>query len=308
MKVLGNFKITAVVAMVAVSAAIFTGCGNKKGAEDDGEKETLYAVSAVKLKAENLDNYLEFGGDVASVNEVNVLPDMAGKIARIMVSVGQNVEKNQVLAYVDASRPGYDFSESPVKAPIAGRITSISPTIGTQVSQGTPVAKISNTDDLEIKVNVAERFVSRIKFGQKAELTFDAYPGETFDAQVSEVSPVLDTSTRTMQIKIRITQRDNKIKVGMYARVKLITDSVENAIVIPSSAVLTRDGKPYVFVMGSEKTAYSEATVKLQSVTVGLTVDDKTEIKAGLSPDDVVIVKGQSSLNDNDKVNIITTK
>jgi len=293
-------KIVTAVTCVAFANLLLTGCGKK----EEVKEETVFAVQAVKAVSGNMDDYLEFGGDVASVNEVNVMPDVAGKIVRINVSVGQTVEKNQILAYVDASRPGYDYSESPVKAPIAGRITAISPSIGTQVSQATPVAKISNTEELEIKVNVAERFVSRIKLNQNAVLTFDAYPGEQFEAHVSEVSPILDTTTRTMQIKIRITQRDNKIKVGMYARVKLITDTYESVVIVPSAAVVKRNEKTIAFVVASEKTEESAATVKLVSVTVGHVVDDKSEITAGIEAGDTVVTKGQTSLSDGDKVNI----
>ncbi len=293
-------KIVTAVTCVAFASLLLTGCGKK----EEVKEETVFAVQAVKAVSGNMDDYLEFGGDVASVNEVNVMPDVAGKIVRINVSVGQTVEKNQILAYVDASRPGYDYSESPVKAPIAGRITAISPSIGTQVSQATPVAKISNTEELEIKVNVAERFVSRIKLNQNAVLTFDAYPGEQFEAHVSEVSPILDTTTRTMQIKIRITQRDNKIKVGMYARVKLITDTYESVVIVPSAAVVKRNEKTIAFVVASEKTEESAATVKLVSVTVGHVVDDKSEITAGIEAGDTVVTKGQTSLSDGDKVNI----
>ena len=293
-------KIVTAVTCVAFASLLLTGCGKK----EEVKEETVFAVQAVKAVSGNMDDYLEFGGDVASVNEVNVMPDVAGKIVRINVSVGQTVEKNQILAYVDASRPGYDYSESPVKAPIAGRITAISPSIGTQVSQATPVAKISNTEELEIKVNVAERFVSRIKLNQNAVLTFDAYPGEQFEAHVSEVSPILDTTTRTMQIKIRITQRDNKIKVGMYARVKLITDTYESVVIVPSAAVVKRNEKTIAFVVASEKTEESSATVKLVSVTVGHVVDDKSEITAGIEAGDTVVTKGQTSLSDGDKVNI----
>ena len=293
-------KIVTAVTCVAFASLLLTGCGKK----EEVKEETVFAVQAVKAVSGNMDDYLEFGGDVASVNEVNVMPDVAGKIVRINVSVGQTVEKNQILAYVDASRPGYDYSESPVKAPIAGRITAISPSIGTQVSQATPVAKISNTEELEIKVNVAERFVSRIKLNQNAVLTFDAYPGEQFEAHVSEVSPILDTTTRTMQIKIRITQRDNKIKVGMYARVKLITDTYKSVVIVPSAAVVKRNEKTIAFVVASEKTEESAATVKLVPVTVGHVVDDKSEITAGIEAGDTVVTKGQTSLSDGDKVNI----
>ena len=298
---------SALVAALALAALVFAGCKGKDKKEEkaDAEVEALFAVNTYKTKAGNLDEYLEFGGDVAAVSSVAALPDMAGKISRVMVSVGQMVKKNQVIAYVDASRPGMDYSASPVKAPISGRVISFIPTIGTVVSQASVVAEIADTDELEIKVSVAERFISRISLGQTAIVTFDAYPGVEFKAKVFEVSPVLDKTSRTMSVKLRINPPDKRIKAGMYARVRLITDSVKGAIVVPASAIVTREGVPYLFVIASQKNGDAPAKVKLCPIERGILVDNKVEITKGVIAGDEIVVKGQNLLNDGASVNII---
>lgn len=302
-------KITAAL-LVALSAAALFGCKEKEKKDDkaEAEVEALFAVNTYKTKAGNLDEYLEFGGDVAAVSSVAALPDMAGKISRVMVTVGQMVGKNQVLAYVDASRPGMDYSASPVKAPIAGRVISFIPTIGTMVSQASVIAEIADTDELEIKVSVAERFISRISLGQTAIVTFDAYPGVEFKARVFEVSPVLDQSSRTMSVKLKINPPDKRIKAGMYARVRLITESIKDAIVVPASAIVTREGSPYLFVISSQKSESSPAKVRLCAVEQGIMVDNKTEITKGLIAGDEIVVKGQNLLNDGANVNIVAVQ
>ena len=299
-------KATAALAAATALALLATSCGKGGNGKTVDDSEIIYAVSAYKTAPGNLDEYLEFGGDVDSVSAVNVMPDMAGKISRIQVNVGDMVRKDQVIAYVDASRPGMNYSESPVRAPIAGRVISIPPTVGATVSQSVTVARIARTEDLEIKVNVAERFVSRIHEKQTAVVTFDAYPGVEFKANVFEVSPVLDTSTRTMAIKLRISPPDSRIKVGMYARVRLVTDSVNDVIVVPNAAIITRDGKPYVFMVTNKKSDGKGATVRLQPITLGISVDNRTEISKGLEVGDEIITKGQSLLNDGAQVNVIS--
>lgn len=298
---------SALVAALALAALVFAGCKGKYKKEEkaDAEVEALFAVNTYKTKAGNLDEYLEFGGDVAAVSSVAALPDMAGKISRTLVNVGDMVKKNQVIAYVDASRPGMDYSASPVKAPISGRVISFIPTIGTMVSQATVVAEIADTDELEIKVSVAERFISRISLGQTAIVTFDAYPGVEFKAKVFEVSPVLDKTSRTMSVKLRINPPDKRIKAGMYARVRLITDSVKGAIVVPASAIVTREGVPYLFVIASQKNGDAPAKVKLCPIERGILVDNKVEITKGVIAGDEIVVKGQNLLNDGASVNII---
>lgn len=290
-------------AAAILSSALVSCKGKSEKAAKEEETETIYAVNADIVQAGNLDDYLEFGGDVSSVSAVDVYPDAAGKISRIRVSVGDLVKKDQIIAYVDPSRPGMNYSENPVKAPISGRVTSFPPTIGTMVSQSYSIAKISDTDELQIKVNVAERFISRIRENQTAIVSFDAYPGVEFKARVFEVSPVLDTTSRTMLAKLKVEPADSRIKAGMYARVKLITDTIEGAVVIPNDAIVYRDGKPYVFTAKSES---SESSVNMVSVKEGLSVDNKTEIQEGLKEGDVIIVKGQSLLSDGSKVKILS--
>lgn len=297
-------KLPSILMAAAILSSALVSCkGKSEKTAKEEETETIYAVNADIVQAGNLDDYLEFGGDVSSVSAVDVYPDAAGKISRIRVSVGDLVKKDQIIAYVDPSRPGMNYSENPVKAPISGRVTSFPPTIGTMVSQSYSIAKISDTDELQIKVNVAERFISRIRENQTAIVSFDAYPGVEFKARVFEVSPVLDTTSRTMLAKLKVEPADSRIKAGMYARVKLITDTIEGAVVIPNDAIVYRDGKPYVFTAKSES---AESSVNMVSVKEGLSVDNKTEIQEGLKEGDVIIVKGQSLLSDGSKVKILS--
>lgn len=294
------------IAILALVALSFSSC-KKPGApaaSAGDDVEAIFAVNTFRTSEGNMDDYLEFGGDVASVNAVAVMPDMAGKVSRIRVSVGDNVKKDDIIAYVDASRPGMNYSASPVKAPISGRITAIPPTVGTVVSQQTAIATISNTDILEVKINIAERFISRIKENQTGIVTFDAYPGVEFAAYAHEVSPVLDTSTRTMSVKLRFNKKDDRIKVGMYARVKLITTSIQNALIVPSSAIVQKNEEPYVFVIANRGS--SQMSVRLQKVEEGISVDNMTEITDGLVAGDEIVIKGQSLLNDGSKVNVVS--
>lgn len=291
-------------AFFALSTMSCSGKNGKKAAET--EQENVYAVNASIAKAGNLDDYLEFGGDVSSLNAVDVYPDMAGKISRIVVSVGDYVRKNQIIAYVDASRPGMNYAANPVKAPISGTVTSFGPTLGTMVSQSYSIAKISDTDELQIKINVAERFISRINNGQGAVVSFDAYPGVEFNAKVFEVSPVLDTTSRTMLVKLKVTPADPRIRAGMFAKVRLITESIKDAVVLSSDAIIRRDGKPYVFTVSRTAGSEEKDSVSMVSVSEGLTVDNKTEIREGLKEGDLVVVKGQSLLTDGSKVKILS--
>lgn len=293
--------------MVLVTSLLFSvlilGCQKQEAtvAVPVEEQKTIYAVNTYITKSENLDDYLEFGGDVSAVSSVDVLPDTSGKLTNIRVKVGDYVTKNQILAEVDASRAGMTYQASPIKAPVSGTITSFPVSTGSMVAPSMSIGKISSTNNLEVVISVAERFVSRIKQGQKALLTFDAYPGEFFSAKVTEVNPILDTASRSMTVKLRLDPPDSRIKIGMYSRVKLITETKINAIAIPRNAVVSRGGASYVFVVEPNTNI-----VEARPVTVGITVDDMAEITSGLVVGEEVVVSGQTLLENGSTVNVVS--
>lgn len=296
----------------AALIAALAGCKPKtdetKAGKDDpaaaAEVKTLFAVSTIAAARGELKDYLEFGGDVSAKTSVDALPDAAGKIAEVRVAVGDRVEKNQILAYVDPSRPGMTYELSAVKAPIAGTVTAVNVVVGSMVSQQLSVAKVSKIDALQVTMNVPERYVSKIKLNQNAELRFDAWPGEVFPAVVSEVSPVLDSTSRSMSVKLEPAANSGRIKAGMFARVKLITDTRTDIVIVPESSVITRYGEPSVFTAGTD--AAGQAVARRQIVKAGIRVDDKIEILSGVKPGDEIIARGQTLLEEGSYLNVVS--
>lgn len=172
---------------------------------------------------------------------------------------------------------------------------SLPQNVGSSVSTSTAVAEIASTDKLEVLSNIPARFISRVRLGEKAIITFDAYEGESFAATVSEVSPVLNPTTRTMEVKLSFDEKNDKIKSGMYAHIKLITGTVQNAAVIPSKALVQINGESFVYTVMQ---VAGQARAHKTAVQVGLTVDGMAEIVSGLREGDEVVVKGQGSISD----------
>jgi multidrug efflux pump subunit AcrA (membrane-fusion protein) len=303
-------------AVILAAALVLTGCDRIKAVREGmaakktetpaAPPETVYAVSTYRASPGNLDEYLEFGGDVEPASSVDIYPEASGKLLSLRVKAGDRVAREQMLAQVDPSRPGMNYAPSPIRAPTGGTVTSFPFPVGTTVSPAMSIGKISSANDLEITIAVAERFVSRIRMGQSGVLVFDAYPGETFAARVVEISPVLNTVSRTMSVKLRLTSPDARIKIGMYARVRLVTDERRNVIVIPNDAVVRRAAGSVVFVLNQDDA--DPRSVRRVPVTEGIRVDDALEILAGLAMGDEIVVKGQTLLDDGSKVNIISTQ
>ena len=129
-------------------------------------------------------------------------------------------------------------------------------------------------------------------------LTFDSYPGAVFTAKVAEVNPVLDTTSRSMGVKLVLDPPDSRIKIGMYCRVKLITESKSGVVAIPREAIVNRSGQESVFVVNG-------TTVESRPISVGITVDNMVEVVSGLAAGNEVVVSGQTLLDSGSKVNVI---
>ncbi|MCR5763555.1 MAG: efflux RND transporter periplasmic adaptor subunit [Treponema sp.] len=298
-----NKKFITILSGLIVSSLFLSGCKEKNDSsiEKTAERPSV-TVGVMEIKPSDMEDYIEFGGSVNAVDTVSVLPNVSGKVAAILVEAGDKVQKNQIIAKIDPSKPGAEFALSPVKASASGTVTAVFPSVGAYVTTSSAVAEVSSTDRLEIKINVSERFVSLIKMNQIAEVTFKSYPDEKFNGEVIKVSPILDPVTRTLQVILNIKDSKNIIKSGMFAHEKLTTEQKKDILALPNRSILYNLGKPFVYQVVEKG---GDATASKVEVETGLSVDGMTEIKNGISDGMKIIVKGQNLVSDGQKVKSI---
>jgi RND family efflux transporter MFP subunit len=157
-------------------------------------------------------------------------------------------------------------------------------------------------DNLKIEVMIPEREVGQLRVGLKAQISLQAFPGESFDATVSGVSPVLDPNSRAKKITLRFDRQDSRINAGMFAHVRLNTRSYDNVVTIPAGAIVTNRGITYVYVLNNSDHAV------LREIVTGASIDDLTEIKAGLSGGESVVIQGQQFLTNGAQVRVINPR
>jgi len=234
---------------LAVPLFFFASCKNESAAGGPGLDAPVFAVNTTTAVQGQIWDYIALSGDIIAGSTVDVYSDVAGKVTRVYVDVGQRVGRGAPIAAVDPSKPGMNFIPGVANAPIAGTVIALPAQVGATVSQAVPLARISGNNALEIKVYVAERFISKVAMNQTCEITLDAWPGEVFRGTVTEVSPVVDPASRTMEIKINVSNQGDKLKEGMFAKVKLITEQKESIVKIPASALIQRFGEDYVYIV-----------------------------------------------------------
>jgi multidrug efflux pump subunit AcrA (membrane-fusion protein) len=310
-------KKTAIIFTVFISLMLpLAGCGAKDqaqgpagpgrpGAPGQNPSQPVFAVSAGVVTTGKMTDYLTLSGDMVAGSSVDVYSDTAGTITRRYVSIGANVEKGQPIVEVDPSQPGMQYMTSVVRAPISGIVSSFSGQIGMKIGQNSSIAVISGGGGLEIQLYVAERFIYRIRMGLPCEITLDAYPNDSFRGRISEISPVVDTSSRTMMIKVNVDNPGDKLKAGMFANVKIITEEKKNVLSVPETAILQRSDQQFVYTIVDDSSDSSVKIAKRTIVSVGLNVSGETEITEGLQAGDQIVIRGQTTLTDGSRVNVI---
>jgi multidrug efflux pump subunit AcrA (membrane-fusion protein) len=275
------------------------------GKKEQAFEAPVFAVNTILAARGQIRDYIALSGDVQAGSTVDTYSDAAGRVSELYVTVGRWVNKGDPVAAVDPSRPGMTFRQSIAAAPISGTVVALPAQIGMTVSQAVPLARISGGGGLEIRLNVAERFISRISMNIPCEITLDAWPGEIFYGSVSEISPTVDPTSRTMEVRVNVSNEDSKLKSGMFAKVRVITERKDNIVKIPAAALINRFGEQYVFVIAKDPENSDVNIVKKRNIVPGILIDGTLEIQSGLNADEEIVVRGQTLLDDGSRVNII---
>jgi HlyD family secretion protein len=189
------------------------------------------------------------------------------------------------------------LDEATIKAPFDGVIADLKISQGSRVSQQTVVAQLLS-QEMEVSLNVPESAISQVKEGQSAALKLTAYPDKDFPGKVTSIAPTAAKDTRTFEVKVTPTDGDGLLRSGMYANVSILAQEKKNALVVPQSAVTTKNDQPIVYVVKSDN------TVEQRSVTTGLSNQDQIEILSGVQAGDKVVIAGQANLVDGAKVKL----
>ena len=185
-----------------------------------------------------------------------------------------------------------------VTAPISGTVVTVNADEGSYASASQPMFVLANVDDLEVKAGVTESNVGKIQMGQKVSVKVGAAGAEPIEGTITEISKVMDMTTKNYPITISIDNSAGNYVDGMYAEVQLVTDRAPGAIVIPAQAIINNDGKRFVFVEKDKKALETE-------VQVGLTDGNYYVVTEGLNVGDQLIIKGNDDLVDGQDVVVV---
>lgn len=172
-----------------------------------------------------------------------------------------------------------------IQSPFAGRAGLRSAAIGDYVNPGQDLVVVEDLDRMKLEFRLPELALPDIAVGQPVEVELDAWPGQTFAAQLYALDSRVADDTRSIAARARLDNPDGRLRPGMFARVTLVVSRKADAVLIPEQALLARGGKSFVYTIEQGKAVETE-------VQIGQRRSGEVEVVSGLQAGQTIVTSG----------------
>lgn len=222
-------------------------------------------------------------------------------------AAGRNATLSQLEAGIQNAQSGVEQldtaledvdSKGNVIAPISGTLATFSAVENSFISNAMPLAVIDGPDQMKVSVSVSEALVPKLSPGDEADVYVSAIDRE-FTAVIRSVEQAANMQTQLYTVILTVPADVGGLMNGMFADVTFHTDVSENAVVIPTEAILNDGSVQYVFIE-------ENGTAKYVEITTGLTGNGVTEVLSGLTAGQSLVTVGQEYLTDGAAVRVVS--
>lgn len=275
-----GFSVAGRVAQIHVQEGQKVRKGQLLAAIDDTSYKNAYDIANAGFELAN-DNY----------KRLNELYSKGSLPERDYIAVKVNLAQ----AKANKNMAGKNLEDTKLYAPFSGMITAKLTEIGATAAPGVPAFTIMKTDKVYATASISESEISKLKIGSEALVEIGSM-NKTFKGEVAIVNPSADAVTRTFNVKVRLDNSENQLLPGMISNITINTDHTHEVVSIPVQAVV-RDVNDitYAFVVENNK------AIK-KRVDIGGFKGDQVVITKGLSPGDLLISKGYTTVKDGQEV------
>jgi membrane fusion protein (multidrug efflux system) len=215
---------------------------------------------------------------------------------------GTQVALEQATAQLAASEASVALArarlnKATILAPFDGIVGLRSVGVGDYIGVGTNLITLTAIDPIKVDFRVPEIFLGQVKDGQQVEIRLDAIPNRTFAGRIYAIDPVVDVNGRAIRLRAQVPNPDLALKPGLFARVVIVTDAREKALIVPEAAVIPEGTGKAVYVVEG-------GSAHLTKVEIGKRFAGKVEITEGLKAAAEVVIAGQMRLRNGDRVDV----
>lgn len=239
------------------------------------------------VKKQDLVQRITISGPVSAKRRLDVKTSFVGFVQKIYVKVGENVKPGDPLVTFSPSLSQAE-SNYPVRATFAGKVTQVLKIEGeyvTETGDQSLVLRVEDLSELRVVASVPELDIAKVKIGQTTNVKISALVGETFNGEIRQIALSArdkdrwSSSSTEFQVEILLKTHDPRLFPGVSALCDVVTNKVENALVLPHE---------YMQVDADEKYFVTRENGQKQYVVLGLQTDEGAEIKEGLKEGDKV--------------------
>ncbi|WP_166244781.1 efflux RND transporter periplasmic adaptor subunit [Paenibacillus turpanensis] len=184
----------------------------------------------------------------------------AGATENTVIAMEAEVER--LTATAELAQSALDHTA--ITAPIDGIVVKRSVSAGEMAQAGTTVLSLVNMDRVQVELSVMENQIGKLQAGAAVTVSVQNVPNETFPGTITFVSPVSNANSTTFPVKVTVDNAKGLLFAGMIAQVH-VSDAAQAQLEVPSSALVTRDGKTYLVSVIDGKAHYVEVTAKEKS-------------------------------------------
>ncbi|ASN04101.1 efflux RND transporter periplasmic adaptor subunit [Virgibacillus necropolis] len=253
------------------------------------KKETVAQVETTTVTKGDLIIERSIYGRTAPSRTSPILLQTPGEITSLEVQNGDQVEEDDVIATIQSSQ-----GTQTIYAETAGQIAQLKSEEGTIVTNQEPFAVIVDLDELTLNLTVTAEATSLFEQGDKYPVIIN----ETeIDAEITSIGTLPD-ETGLYPIEAKIIKEDDALLPGMVAEMSVPENTIEDALIIPTEAVVQESDKSFIYIIQDGKAVE-------KSIEVIETQSDKTAFQGDVKKDDQVVTSGQLTLSDGTKVNVV---
>ena len=317
---------------------------------EERQTEEGISVDAVVTSSRNFSNSIRATGSLLAEEEIQISPEVAGRITELNIREGEDVEEGELLVKLndadlqaslrstgyriglaelreerqrrlresDASaQQDYDealnelntlradreelqaqIEKTEIRAPFDGVIGFKNVSVGSYVSSSTAISSLQQIDPIRVEFSVPERYRSQLHNGQQIRFQVEGQ-NEWFNGEIYAIQPRVNSDSRTISLRARADNEQGILLPGAFARVEIDLDSTDDAILIPTQALVPEMEGYHVFT-------YADGSARRVEVETGRRTDTDVLIREGLAPGDTVLTTGLLQLRDDMAVRLGT--
>lgn len=186
-----------------------------------------------------------------------------------------------------------------LRAPFSGRLGIRQVDLGQYLAPGTTVATLQSLDPIFMDFPLPQQAIVQIAAGQPVRLRIDAWPGRIFPGQITAISPKVDSSSRTFQVRATLANPEGLLLPGMFAAIEIDAGAPQRLVTLPQTAITYNSYGSTVFVIdekGRDPGDRPRLVARQTFVTTGPTRGDQVGILKGVDEGDTVVTAGQLKL------------